>query len=456
MRRAALGLVALLAVACGRNTGLSHTEAPLVMTPASLDFGPIQEGTTSVLTLHVENAGRASTNLTVGLAAGSSADFTLGDAPVRLNAGAGFDLQVTFTPRGAGLDQGTLELGTGDTTVAPVTVPLQGGPIGPRFAFDPDPLDFRGDGGTTRVVRLQSLGLAGLTITSVQLASSGSPDFSLVPVSVPVLMLPGQSLPVTVDYAASLTTSEGQLEVTTDEPDAGVHHLRLVPDPLPPCAAGATLACYSGAPGTQGKGRCKAGHQACESGTWSPVCTGEVVPAPAEICHNGIDDDCNGQIDEGCPATDACARAPVLTADAYEPNNSQGAAKVASPAAGAGVSTYSYDLTLTPGDEDWFRFEIPKLSGTARARAEVTCLNWGGAGCGTAPKVGIVLLYEDTLQPAKPDAQNDGSAGLAVAESSGPISSFVSQRWYVRVVPTTTVCTGEAINVSVKVTLTNG
>ncbi len=61
------------------------------------------------------------------------------------------------------------------------------------------------------------------------------------------------------------------------------------------------MACYDGAAGTEGVGPCKGGTMTCESeGTWSP-CNGEVLPVP-EICGNGIDDDCNGVVDDDVDA----------------------------------------------------------------------------------------------------------------------------------------------------------
>ncbi|MFO0756497.1 MAG: choice-of-anchor L domain-containing protein [Byssovorax sp.] len=64
------------------------------------------------------------------------------------------------------------------------------------------------------------------------------------------------------------------------------------------CAPGSTQACYNGGPGTLGKGPCVAGTQTCAaSGTeWGP-CVGQVLPK-SEVCANGIDEDCNGQVDD--------------------------------------------------------------------------------------------------------------------------------------------------------------
>ncbi len=134
--------------------------------------------------------------------------------------------------------------------------------------------------------------------------------------------------------------------------------------PTPECIAGQTRQCYSGPPGTQGVGVCKVGTQSCKDGKWETTCTGEVKPQPEtcdgadndcngkideidacqkgeckdgeerpcgsaavgickpgkqvcsgkqwgacqggidpqpqEICDNKLDDNCNGQADEGC------------------------------------------------------------------------------------------------------------------------------------------------------------
>ena len=55
--------------------------------------------------------------------------------------------------------------------------------------------------------------------------------------------------------------------------------------------------CYEGPAGTQGVGQCRAGRQACANGAFGGVCAGQVLPG-VEVC-NRIDDNCNGQIDEG-------------------------------------------------------------------------------------------------------------------------------------------------------------
>ena len=65
--------------------------------------------------------------------------------------------------------------------------------------------------------------------------------------------------------------------------------------------------CYSGPPGTLGAGACQEGEQTCVNGVWG-ACQGEVVPA-AEAC-NAVDDDCDGTADE---YSEACYTGPSGT-----------------------------------------------------------------------------------------------------------------------------------------------
>ena len=54
--------------------------------------------------------------------------------------------------------------------------------------------------------------------------------------------------------------------------------------------------CYTGAPGTSGKGICKSGTRSCTPDGKFTACVGEVTPQP-EVC-NYADDDCNGLVDD--------------------------------------------------------------------------------------------------------------------------------------------------------------
>lgn len=64
-----------------------------------------------------------------------------------------------------------------------------------------------------------------------------------------------------------------------------------------PCTDGQMQACYTGPSKTLGVGICTGGTQTCVNGMYG-TCTGEVTPQK-EAC-NGLDDDCNGLVDDGC------------------------------------------------------------------------------------------------------------------------------------------------------------
>jgi hypothetical protein len=72
------------------------------------------------------------------------------------------------------------------------------------------------------------------------------------------------------------------------------------------CSSGASRSCYSGQAGTQNNAPCHAGTQACSNGAWGD-CVGQVLPNPPETCANmGVDDDCNGMVDDVTTLGTAC------------------------------------------------------------------------------------------------------------------------------------------------------
>jgi len=66
------------------------------------------------------------------------------------------------------------------------------------------------------------------------------------------------------------------------------------------CQSGETRSCYTGPDSTQNVGECHEGTQECINGTFG-ACVGEQLPE-AEIC-DGLDNDCNGVADDPCECT---------------------------------------------------------------------------------------------------------------------------------------------------------
>lgn len=69
----------------------------------------------------------------------------------------------------------------------------------------------------------------------------------------------------------------------------------------PVCKPGTTASCYEGPKGTEGKGICKAGMKVCSSDGGSyGSCPDDIRPKSQDICGNNLDDNCDGATDEGC------------------------------------------------------------------------------------------------------------------------------------------------------------
>ena len=68
------------------------------------------------------------------------------------------------------------------------------------------------------------------------------------------------------------------------------------------CTAGSTQPCYGGPAWAAAKGKCAQAVQQCsttgEFPQWGP-CTGWVPPT-MEVCEGSVDEDCDGQVDESC------------------------------------------------------------------------------------------------------------------------------------------------------------
>ncbi len=84
-----------------------------------------------------------------------------------------------------------------------------------------------------------------------------------------------------------------------------------------------TRACYTGPNGTNGRGICHGGMEACTGPTgWSGTCAGQQLPL-AEICDN-IDQDCDGNNTNGAPDVDGDGSPSCLDCDDNNPNRRPG------------------------------------------------------------------------------------------------------------------------------------
>ena len=75
--------------------------------------------------------------------------------------------------------------------------------------------------------------------------------------------------------------------------------LSCVPSPQE-CQDGDTRLCYTGFYGTQDNGICSTGQETCQGGRWEGSCADQTLPEALDLCHDNLDNNCNGGVDEGC------------------------------------------------------------------------------------------------------------------------------------------------------------
>ena len=156
------------------------------------------------------------------------------------------------------------------------------------------------------------------------------------------------------------------------------------------CAVGATRSCYTGPPGSEGVGTCAPGRQLCAMGAWGP-CEGSLLP-DLELC-DGVDNDCDGAVDEGCMCP------PGTTRTCYE--TPSGMAAAGTPGVGICREGISTCVDLAGGGTDWSPCmgAVTPASEVCRTGADEDCDGMIDEECGTPTvdcTIADVLFLMDT------------------------------------------------------------
>jgi hypothetical protein len=227
------------------------------------------------------------------------------------------------------------------------------------------------------------------------------------------------------------------------------------------CNAGDMRDCYDGAQGTDGVGPCHHGQQRCGTdGAWG-ACDGEVVPV-REVCNDHIDNNCNGMVDEDidadgdgfttcggdcCDSTE-CSHPAQVNPGAFEvPGNGvdddcDGKIDNVAPLCDQGLASNSsnaldyakvIDLcqTATPTDKKWgvidASFTLADGTGAVAPQSRAIRSHYG---TNVVPKAGAAMAMLSTgaaagvgdINPSYADLQTGTSTGT----SSGLPADFVA------------------------------
>ncbi|HTC66595.1 MAG TPA: choice-of-anchor D domain-containing protein [Candidatus Acidoferrum sp.] len=191
----------------------------LTVSPASHNFGNATVNTVANAALTLTNSGGA--NLTISRIAVSGTGFDASPikVPATVPAGGNLVLDLTFSPRTTGNFSGAVAVSSDDANTPTTTVTLAGTAttqtIG-KLTATPAALNFNNvkEGSTaSAVTTLKNVGTANVTLSQINLSGSG---FSASGIATPLLVVPGESLTLTVKYSPTSTrTSSGDISLVS-------------------------------------------------------------------------------------------------------------------------------------------------------------------------------------------------------------------------------------------------
>ena len=202
------------------------TNVSISVAPTVLDFGNVQIGTYKTLPVTFTNQGTDTSDaIQVAKPTGTqAADFGWTGTPEPLGPGQSFTLQVTFTPAAPqGPDTALVEY-LQCPTCTPTPITLQGVGVDGDLVFDPDPACFgcvnKVPQGQTKskTIGIANMGLAKVSLTSLAIKGVPSPFSLSNPPATGLVLDPGGSTQVVVNYTASVAGNDQDVLVALAQP----------------------------------------------------------------------------------------------------------------------------------------------------------------------------------------------------------------------------------------------
>jgi|GEM_PF-898652 len=191
----------------------------LTVSPGSHNFGNVTVNTVANAAVTLTNSGAA--NLTISRIVVSGTGFAGSSikTPMTVPAGGNVVVDVSFSPKTSGNFFGAVTVSSDDPNAPSESVALDGTgttqAIGKLIAT-PAALNFNNvkQGSTaSAVTTLKNVGSANVTLSRINLSGSG---FSTSGIATPVLVVPGESLTLTVRYSpTSNRTSSGEISLVS-------------------------------------------------------------------------------------------------------------------------------------------------------------------------------------------------------------------------------------------------
>jgi hypothetical protein len=206
----------------------SAASGQLALTSSGLNFGSVQVGNSSTLSISVSNASKSNITISQASAIGAGFSFSGPSLPITLAPQQNANLYVTFAPQSSGSTNGTLSVMTGSAIgnsgkqrSNSATISLSGtGTSSGQLAANPSILNF----GTAPVGTSQSMTgtLTNSTTSSVTVsqASVTGTGFGVSGLPMPLNLAPGQSQAFNVTFTPQASgTASGSLAVVSTAPN---------------------------------------------------------------------------------------------------------------------------------------------------------------------------------------------------------------------------------------------
>jgi len=220
-------LLTLLVIGCvtdpvtGKPIGEVAYDLPdIAVSPASLDFGVLDLGSSTERTLTVQNVGEASLELTDLTAEDTTWSVVPPSNPV-LAPGESVPVTVRWVPTSIGARSASLRVRSTDPDDPSLEVPLSGEAHGPVARVSPDPIDLGSmpvGCDATLTVTVANDGDRDLLVEGLELVGASS-EFDFEAPTLPLVLTSGQSVEASIGYLpADHATDGGSLVVTSSDP----------------------------------------------------------------------------------------------------------------------------------------------------------------------------------------------------------------------------------------------